>query len=141
MSLWSQLDKPDDIPEYKSDLRTLTDANQQQRIKQDQQLKLKRENMKTLFDQIEGLSKLLPAKNDRFVVRDGLKSRFWEVNAQRFKSNEMVHIYVLSDALLVTSWKKNVITGKAKMTVDRVWDITEIGIVDVKDSPGNPCAL
>jgi hypothetical protein len=48
----------------------------------------------------------------------------------------MVHIYVLNDAVLVTSWKKNPVTGKAKMVVEYFWDLADLGIIDVKDSGG-----
>ncbi len=76
------------------------------------------------------------AKNPpKYIVRDG-KSRIWEMSLTRQKPSEMVHIYILDNAVFVTSWKKNLNTGKTRMVVDKYWSLVDIGIVDVKDSAG-----
>ena len=90
--------------------------------------------MKSLYDQIEDLDKSLPPTPSRYVIRDGSKSRYWEVNLNRLKSMDMVHIYLLSDSILVTNWRKDIQTGKTRMVVDKVFQLDDIGVVDVKDT-------
>ena len=70
------------------------------------------------------------------MIRDGSKKRYWEINPNTFKQKEMVHLYLFNDALVVVSWKKNMITGKARMVADISWALNEIGFIDMKDSQG-----
>lgn len=98
------------------------------REKQDAELKI-------LYTNMDGLQKALPENPNRYIVRDGISSRFTEVSQTNYKDKETCFIYVLNDALLVAIWKKNMISGKNRFTVDKVWPIDEIGYIDMKDSP------
>jgi hypothetical protein len=61
----------------------------------------------------------------------------WEVNPDSFKQKDPVIIHVLSDYLLITTTsKKSIITGKYRNVVDKVCPISDIGCIDMKDSPG-----
>jgi hypothetical protein len=47
-----------------------------------------------------------------------------------------VAIHVLSDYLVITQSKKNIISGKYKTVIDKVCPISDIGCIDMKDSNG-----
>ncbi|KAJ3328132.1 exocyst complex component exo84 [Blyttiomyces sp. JEL0837] len=87
-----------------------------------------------LYDTIEGLQKVLPPSKSRTMIRDGSSVRFWEVGLSNYKPKQAVYIYVLSDALLITVKKKNLISGKARIVLERCFRISEIAIIDMKDS-------
>jgi exocyst complex component 8 len=83
------------------------------REKQQQELREKQDaELKILYANMDGLQKLLPENPHRYIVRDGISSRFSEVSQTNYKDKESCFIYVLNDALVVASWKKNMISGK-----------------------------
>lgn len=103
-----------------------------------QQLGLKEKQdaeLKILYANMDGLQKLLPENPNRYIVRDGISSRFSEVSNTNYKDKETCFIYVLSDLLVVACWKRNLISGKNRFVVDKVWPLDEIGFIDMKDSP------
>jgi hypothetical protein len=83
--------------------------------------------LKALYSAMEGLQKVLPESPGRYIVRDGISSRFTEVSSATYKdSKEHSYIYLLSDYLVVASWKKNLISGKNRFVVDKAWPLSEI---------------
>ncbi|KAJ3268238.1 exocyst complex component exo84 [Borealophlyctis nickersoniae] len=94
----------------------------------------RREQMQSLYDNVEGLQKALPDSPNHFLVRDGSKSRCWEVNPATNKQKQPVSFYLLSEALVVATRKKSIITGKSRMVVDKCWGLMDLAVIDVKDS-------
>ncbi|KAI9090940.1 hypothetical protein DFS34DRAFT_636127 [Phlyctochytrium arcticum] len=92
------------------------------------------QQMEVLYDVVEGLQKVLPEWRNRYVVRDGSQARFAEVNPINYKTVQNVHVYILSDTLLVTTKKKNIISGKSKMILDKCWSLADVAVIDMKDS-------
>ena len=70
------------------------------------------------------------------MVRDGISEKFVEINPSTYKDKDSVFLYVLNDALVIASWKKNMITGKNRLVADKAYNLSEIGFIDMKDSPG-----
>lgn len=91
--------------------------------------------MKGFYRDIDGLSKALPELSNRELIHDGSPLRIWDINPNTYKQKDLVFIHVLSDAVVVTTWKKNMISGKNRLVLDRVFPINEIGFIDMKDSP------
>jgi hypothetical protein len=77
----------------------------------------------------------VPEIGSRELLLDGTSVRIWEINASTYKQKDLVFIHVLSDAIVVALWKKNMISGKNRMSVDKCFPINEIGFIDMKDSP------
>ncbi|KAJ3218340.1 exocyst complex component exo84 [Dinochytrium kinnereticum] len=90
-----------------------------------------------LYEYIEGLQKVLPPSNARYIVKDGFNTRFWEVNPTTFRQKQPVQIFLLNDTVLVTSKKKNMMSGKAKMVVEKCLRFSDCAVIDIKDSPVN----
>jgi hypothetical protein len=104
--------------------------------KEHNEIKEKKDSeIRILYANMEGLQKLLPENPNRWIVRDGISSRFTEVSQTNYKDKDSCFMYVLTDALVVASWKKNMISGKNRFVVDQVWQFEEIGFIDMKDSP------
>ncbi|KAJ3099787.1 exocyst complex component exo84 [Phlyctochytrium planicorne] len=94
----------------------------------------KKGHIDRLYETIEGLQKVLPFSPTRYVVRDGIESRFWEVNPATFRQRQPVQIYLLNDAVIVTSKKKNMISGKTKLVVEKCLRFSEVAVIDLRDS-------
>ncbi|KAJ3015674.1 exocyst complex component exo84 [Thoreauomyces humboldtii] len=91
--------------------------------------------LSTLYDTIEGLSKILPPSTSRYLIRDGTSTRFSEVNpANLNKTVQNVHFFLLSDALVVSTKKRGIISGKSRMVLDKCWGVGDVAVIDVKDS-------
>lgn len=71
----------------------------------------------------------------RQLIHDGSAIKLWEVNANTYKQKELVFLHVVSDALIVATWKKNMMSGKNRLAVEKTFPINEIGFIDMKDSP------
>ncbi|KAI9207935.1 uncharacterized protein BJ171DRAFT_258001 [Polychytrium aggregatum] len=104
-------------------------------VRPQEMLDFRKMQMEKLFDLIEGVQKMIPESSSRYLARDGSKTQYWEVNPSNIGGKKQcVHFFVLSDYLLVTTKKKSLISGKSKMTVDKCLKLSEIAIIDMKDS-------
>jgi exocyst complex component 8 len=92
-------------------------------------------NMKAFYRDVDGLQKMLPENSNRQHIHDGSNSRIWDVNPNTYKQRDAVFIHILSDALIVAVYKKNIISGKNRLIVDKYFAIAEVGFIDMKDSP------
>ncbi|KAJ3162605.1 exocyst complex component exo84 [Geranomyces variabilis] len=91
--------------------------------------------LSALYETIEGLSKILPPTPTRYLIRDGSSTRYSEINPSNLnKVVQNVHFFLLSDALLVTTKKRGIISGKSRMVLDKCWSVGDVAIIDVKDS-------
>ncbi|KAJ3318000.1 exocyst complex component exo84 [Boothiomyces sp. JEL0866] len=113
------------------------DELNKQKAREEAELEMKIEQMKALYRDIDGLSKALPESSSRFVIHNGTSTRISEINPNTFKPKDSVYIHVFTDSLIICCWKKNVLSGKNRLTVDKVFNITEIGFIDMKDSPAS----
>ncbi|KAI8919725.1 hypothetical protein BC831DRAFT_480271 [Entophlyctis helioformis] len=134
-SILSQAIADDPLASPAQKAAAAAEALAKQRAKEEELVEAREVQMKALYANIEGLQKLLPESKNRHIVRDGSKTRYWEVNSTTFKQKDMVHLYLFSDALVVVSWKKSIITGKARMVAETAWGLSEIGFIDMKDAP------
>lgn len=91
--------------------------------------------MKNMYRDVEGLQKMLPESSTRELMLDGTAIRISEVNSNTYKVKELVFLHVLSDYLIQVGWKKNIMSGKNRLVVDKGFPINEIGVIDMKDSP------
>ncbi|KAJ3347938.1 exocyst complex component exo84 [Kappamyces sp. JEL0680] len=91
--------------------------------------------MKAMYKEIEGLQKALPELPSRELLLDGTSVRIFEINASTYKQKDLVFIHVVSDAVVIAVWKKNMMSGKNRLVVEKWFAINEIGFIDMKDSP------
>jgi hypothetical protein len=91
--------------------------------------------MKSLYREIEGLQKALPEMPLRQLIHDGSSSRIWEIDANSYKQKDIAFIHVVSDAIVIAALKKNLLSGKNRLCIDKILPIQEIGFIDIKDSP------
>ena len=96
--------------------------------------KVRREDMKALLKEIDGLAKALPDNPHRELLHNGTRAKTFELNPKNYKPKDQVYFYVMSDYLVVTTSKKNMITGKYRMIVDKTFPIDDIGFIDMKDT-------
>ncbi|KAK5666484.1 hypothetical protein BDV3_006192 [Batrachochytrium dendrobatidis] len=113
----------------------MAEALAKQRVREEELIESREAQMKLLYTNIDGLQKILPESKQRYLVRDGSKTHYWEVSTTTFKQKDMVHLYLFNDTLVQVSWKKSIITGKARMFAEIAWGLSEIGFIDMKDSP------
>ena len=102
--------------------------------KHDAEVKTRREEMKLLFKDIDGLQKQLPENPLRELLHNGSRAKTFEINQKNYKPKDQVYFYVMSDYLVVCTSKKNMITGKYRMMVDKAFPIDDIGFIDMKDT-------
>ncbi len=98
--------------------------------------------MQTLHSQIEGSAKFAPITPGRHVVGevDGVLS----LNAATYKVMGRIKFVVLDDAVLVAkrrrrngeaSASRSGSTSEGKLVADRCWPLSEMLVLDTKDSP------
>ncbi|KAI9792239.1 MAG: exocyst complex component exo84 [Piccolia ochrophora] len=95
--------------------------------------------LQTLWKNVEGSQKFLPAAAGRHVVRD---SPHWvELNAATWKGRRAMHMFLLNDHLLVASRKKKRVEqptdgskpqpAPSKLVAERCWPLLDIQLVDL----------
>ncbi|KAI9886150.1 MAG: citrate synthase [Watsoniomyces obsoletus] len=107
----------------------------------------------TLWKNVEGSQKFLPASPGRHVIRD---SPHWvELNAATWKARRAIHIFLLNDHLLVASRKRKRVdpssepVGDAnspsakpppilsKLVAERCWPLQDIEMTDLSSQVGS----
>lgn len=73
----------------------------------------------------------MPENPDRYLIRDGAKSRLWEIT----KAARMAHLYITSDCIILAVWKKHKISGKTNLVAYKIFDYREFSLQDVSDTP------
>ncbi|KXS17582.1 hypothetical protein M427DRAFT_54516 [Gonapodya prolifera JEL478] len=87
-----------------------------------------------VYDVVDGLSKLLPSSPNRRLLRD--TSAFHEVSSSSFKQKQSCQMFLFSDALVIAGRRRNLMgSGKGRMQAERCWMLSEIAVIDMKDSP------
>ncbi|KAJ3389674.1 exocyst complex component exo84 [Entophlyctis sp. JEL0112] len=97
--------------------------------------------MENMYETIEGLKKVLPVSKKRHIVRDASEYRMFEINPTTLKPKQQVYLIILSDVLLVTLKKKNILNGKTKMVIDKCFKLLDVAAVDIKDSMGTSISI
>ncbi|KAF8314536.1 hypothetical protein DL93DRAFT_2058184 [Clavulina sp. PMI_390] len=95
--------------------------------------KLYATQMATLHSTIEGSAKFLPPLPGRHVVTE--IENMWSLNAATYKVEYAVHFVLLDDSLLVAKRRKKRTGEGGKLVAERCWNLGDINVVDVKDSP------
>jgi exocyst complex component 8 len=101
---------------------------------------LYRTQLQSLWTTISGSQKFLPLLPGRHLVCEA--KNFVELNSATYKIKQNVELFLLSDLLLVAARKRKRGDEETKadkdgrLVAERCWNLTEVVIVDVKDSGG-----
>ncbi len=102
--------------------------------------KLYRTQLQSLWTTISGSQKFLPLLPGRHLVCEA--KNFVELNSATYKVKQNVELFLLNDLLLVAARKrKREDAGRKeekdwRLVAERCWNLTEVVVVDVKDSGG-----
>jgi hypothetical protein len=102
----------------------------------DRELGEKRKAAHNLLAMVDGAQKALAPNPERYLCRDGSGAVFWELSGSNLRQKQMVQLHVFSDVVVVTSRKKNIMTGKNKVVFDKSWGLLEASFADLPDSTG-----
>jgi hypothetical protein len=58
------------------------------------------------------------------------------VHATNYKQKQSVTVYLLNDHFLTLAKKKNLVSGKGRLMVDKCVRLNEMAVLEIKDSPG-----
>lgn len=101
--------------------------------------------LQTLWKNVEGSQKFLPAVPGRHILRDSPK---WvELNAATWKARRAIHIFLLNDYLLVAARKRKKFDSnpdgadggsprQQKLIAEHCWPLQDIEIVDLSSKAG-----
>jgi hypothetical protein len=89
--------------------------------------------MQQMYLNVENADKVVPFNSKRALIHFG--SVIELDNSHRFKSS--VCIYVLSDVLLVAAKRRRGM--KSRFVADKVWDVINVSVLDIKDTPTLSC--
>lgn len=104
---------------------------------------LYRTQLTTLWSTVEGSQKFLPLVPGRHLVCEA--SNFVELNAATYKVKQSVELFLLNDLLLVAGRRRRRGEGngvdeknrdRGRLVAERCWMLSEVVVVDVKDSGG-----
>lgn len=107
---------------------------------------LYKNQLQTLWTSISGSQKFLPLSPGRHLVCRA--SDFVELNSATYKVKQTVELFLLNDLLLVAGKRRKKMSSngqgeggkhqdaEARLVAERCWNLTEIVVVDVKDSGG-----
>ncbi|TPX34542.1 hypothetical protein SmJEL517_g02834 [Synchytrium microbalum] len=127
--------RPQDVgAEYGASMAKISDSTNQLGGSVDELSEMRKALLTEVYENVEGLEKALPSINGRRLLRDGTRSNFYEVQPSTFKQKTPVQFFLFNDALVVATKKKNLITGKTRLVVDRCWGLAEISVMDVSES-------
>ena len=105
--------------------------------------------LQTLWKNVEGSQRFLPAITGRHIVRDS--PQWVELNAATWKPRRAIHMFLLNDHLLVASRKKKRVDPssvpangvnapqqpvQSKLVAERCWPLHEIQLTDLAASTG-----
>ncbi|RUP43284.1 hypothetical protein BC936DRAFT_137393 [Jimgerdemannia flammicorona] len=94
---------------------------------------LHKAQMQALWEGVEGSQKFVPFLPNRHIVKES--GNFVELNPSNFKPKQGIHLFLLSDCLLVATRKKRTMSSKLKLVAEQCWPLNEIAVIDIKDSP------
>ena len=97
---------------------------------------LYKSQLAALWEGVEGSQKLLPFVPGRHLIAES--ASFIELNSATYKPRHQVHLFLLNDAMLVSVKKKrgNQMGGKVRLVAERCFNLSEIMVLDLKDSGG-----
>jgi hypothetical protein len=104
-----------------------------------------RTQLQTLWTTVSGSQKFLALTPGRHLVFEA--KNFVELNSATYKVKQNVELFLLNDLLMVAARRRKRSesnatgreTGEAtegKLVAERCWNLTEVVVVDVKDSGG-----
>lgn len=92
------------------------------------QTSIYRAQIMALWDNVEGSQRFIPHAQNKHIVRECVN--FYEINPKTLQPRQAVHLFLLSDCLLLARRRGN------RLVADHCWNIQDLTIVDVKDSSG-----
>lgn len=95
--------------------------------------------MQELHTKIEGSSKLVPAIPGRHVITQ--TPELYHLNPATYKVEYAVVLVLLDDSLLVAKCRRRRNGERGRLVAERAWNLGEVVIVDVKDTPGTSSAI
>ena len=114
--------------------RTRSDDQQQRRAQRNSIVDfhlLNRNNLKALWQQVEGARKFLPADEGRRVVRE---SGAWtELNAATWRVKQKVHMVLLNDNLLLAAKRAKPNGSGQRLIAQRCLPLVDIQLTDLRD--------
>ncbi|CAO3639382.1 unnamed protein product [Mucor fragilis] len=90
------------------------------------QTSIYRAQIMALWDNVEGSQRFIPHAQNKHIVRECVN--FYEINPKTLQPRQAVHLFLLSDCLLLARRRGN------RLVADHCWNIQDLTIVDVKDS-------
>ncbi|GAA5938435.1 uncharacterized protein JCM15063_000734 [Sporobolomyces koalae] len=94
---------------------------------------LYKSQLSALWEGVEGAQKLLPYTPGRHIIAEA--STFVELHSATYKPKQLVHLFLLNDAMLVSVKKRRGpgIGGAVRLVAERCFNLSEIVVVDLKD--------
>jgi hypothetical protein len=90
--------------------------------------------LQELHSAIEGSSKFVPATPGRHIICQ--IPDIYSLNPATYKVEYAVHLVLLDDALLVAKRRRRRNGERGRLVAERCWMLSEVVIVDVKDTSG-----
>lgn len=76
----------------------------------------------------------MPYVPGRHIVREC--ANFMNINPKTLQPRQPVHLFLLNDCFLVASRKKRSAASKYRLVADFCWNLSDLSLMDVRDSPG-----
>lgn len=86
----------------------------------------------SLWENIEGSQRLVPYVPGRHLIAE--TSQFVELNAATYKPKQSIALFLLDDMLLVAVQRKRHYGSRVHLVAERCFSLSEIVVVDLKDS-------
>ncbi|KAI9344811.1 hypothetical protein DFJ73DRAFT_839749 [Zopfochytrium polystomum] len=93
-----------------------------------------KEVLQEFYESIDGLQKTIPLSRGHFVAFDGSKRKFFEVHPSTYRHRQAVQLHLLGDTVLVTVKKKNLMSGRSRMVLEKWMRVADMAAIDMKDS-------
>lgn len=90
--------------------------------------------MQELHSKIEASSKLVPAIPGRHVITQ--TPELYHLNPATYKVEYTVVLVLLDDSLLVAKRRRRRNGERGRLVAERSWNLSEVVMVDVKDTAG-----
>ncbi|KAA1082799.1 exocyst complex component exo84 [Puccinia graminis f. sp. tritici] len=101
---------------------------------------LYRNQLESLWENVEGSQKFLPIQPGRHILSE--TKSFVELNPITYQPKQAVHLFLLDDSLLIAIQKQTrSTTGKAKLMAEKCFNLAQISIVGLDDTPDLSNAL
>lgn len=95
--------------------------------------------MQELHAKIEGSAKFVPATPGRHVIMQS--PELYHLNPATYKTEYSVVIVLLDDSILIAKRRRRRNGDRGRLVAEKCWNLSEVVMVDVKDTAGAPSFL